>query len=373
MIVIRQINTKKDFKKFVKFPDKLYKNNKCYVPPFELDELNLTSKKKNVCFEEADAAYFLAEKDGKVVGRIAGIVSHAYNQKNNEKRARFSRFECIEDHEVADKLLIAAENWAREQGMTSIHGPLGFNDLEREGLLVEGFDKVGCYLTSYNFPYYKKFIEDNGYSVDARWVEWRIPVPKEKNERVARVSAMVQKRYGYYEKQFKSAGEIIDKYGMQFFELLDECYKDIYGTIPFNKKLVKQTIDSFRLIIDKRFVSLIFNKNDELIGFGLGFPSIADALIKCRGRYLPTGIFRLLHAIKHPHILELGLIAVKPEYQKMGVTSIIINNMLERAIESKIQYCDTGCQLENNLPAIAALDMFEREAVRRKNCYIKQL
>lgn len=373
MITVRQISSKKDFKKFVKFPDKLYKDNKNFVPLFELDELNLTNPKKNACFEEAEAAYFLAERDGEVVGRIAGIISHAYNAKNNESRARFSRFECINDKEVASKLLEAAENWARSKGMTSIHGPLGFNDLEREGLMVEGFDKTGCFLTSYNMPYYQKFIEDAGYTPDARWVEWRIPVPKEVNQRVARVAKKVQEHFGFYEKKFKSTNEIIDNYGFQFFELLDECYKNIYGTIPFNKRLVKQTIDSFRLIIDKRYVSLVFNKKDELIGFGLGFPSISEALVKCRGRYLPTGIFRLLHAIKHPHILELGLIAVKPEYQKLGVTSIIINNMLERAIESNIEYCDTGCQLENNLPAIAALDMFEREAVRRKICYIKAL
>jgi len=373
MVTIRQIDKKRDFKKFVKFPAILYKDNKCWVPPFEQEELDLTNPKKNACFDEAEAAYFLAERDGVVVGRIAGIISHAYNAKNNAKRARFSRFECIEDKEVADALLKAAEGWAREKGMTSIHGPLGFNDLEREGLMVEGFDAVGCYLTSYNMPYYQKFIEDNGYAPDARWVEWRIPVPSEPNERVARVCKKVQQHYGFYEKKFRTSGEIIDKYGLQFFKLLDECYKNIYGTIPFNKKLVKQTIASFKLIIDKKYVSLIFNKNDELIGFGLAFPSIADALIKCRGRYLPSGIFRLLHAIKHPKVLELALIAVKPEYQKMGVTSVIINNMLERTIKSGITYCDTGCQLEDNLPAIAALDMFDREAIRRKICYIKAL
>lgn len=373
MITIRQITKKKDFKKFVRFPDKLYKDNKYYVPPFEMDELDLTNPKKNACFDESEAVYFLAEKDGKVVGRISGIISHAYNKKNNAHRARFSRFECINDKEVADALLKTCEDWAREKGMNSIHGPLGFNDLEREGLLVDGFDKVGCYLTSYNLPYYKDFIESNGYVPDAKWVEWRIPVPETQNDRVERVANLVEKRYGFYEKQFKSSNEIINKYGMQFFSLLDECYKDLYGTIPFNQKLVKQTINSFKLIIDKKYVSLIFNKEDELIGYGIGFPSLAKALIKCRGRYLPFGIFHLLKAIKKPNVLELGLIAVKPEYQKLGVTALIIRNMQQRMIENKIEYCDTGCQLEDNTPAIAALDMFERELIRRKICYIKEL
>ncbi len=373
MVTIREINKRRDFKKFVKFPDKLYRGNKNYVPPFELDELNLTDPKKNACFEESEAAYFLAEEDGKVVGRIMGIISHAYNKKNNAHRARFSRFECINNHEVADKLLKAAEDWARAKGCDSIHGPLGFNDLEREGLMVEGFDEEGCYLTSYNMDYYQKFIEDNGYTPDAKWVEWRIPVPDKINERANRVADMVKKRYGFHEKKFKSANEVINKYGMQFFSLLDECYKDIYGTIPFNEKLVKQTIASFKLIIDPKYISLIFNKNDELIGYGIGFPSLSRALNKSHGRYLPFGIFRLLRAIKHPKVLELGLIAVKPEYQKMGVTALIIKNMQGRMMKEGIVYCDTGCQLEDNISAISALDMFDRQAIRRKICYIKKL
>jgi len=373
MITVRQISKKKDFKKFVRFLDEHYKNCKNFVPPFEQDELDLTNPKKNACFEESEAAYFLAEENGKVVGRIAGIISHAYNEKNNTKRARFSRFECINNKEVADKLLACAENWAKEKGMTSIHGPLGFNDLEREGLMVSGFDKLGTYLTSYNYDYYQGFIEENGYKPDAKWVEWRIPVPNKVNERAERVAEVVEKRYGFYEKKFKSASKMIDEYGEKFFELLDLCYKDIYGTIPFNKKLVKQTIQSFKLIIDLDYTSLIFNKDDELIGYGIGFPSLSKALIKCRGRYFPFGIFHLLKAIKRPKTLELGLIAVKPEYQKQGVTALIIKNMQSRMIKNGIEYADTGCQLEDNTPAIQALDMFDRELIRRKICYIKNL
>lgn len=373
MIVVRQITKKRDFKKFVKVVDWLYKDNPNFVPPFEQDELDLTNPKKNACFEESEAAYFLAEEDGKVVGRIAGIISHAYNKKNNAKRARFSRFECINDKEVADKLLKAAEDWAKEKGMDSIHGPLGFNDLEREGLMVEGFDTLGAYISSYNHPYYQGFIEENGYVPDARWVEWRIPIPEKVNERADKVASIVEKRYGFHEKTFKSASKLIDEYGEKFFELLDECYENIYGTIPFNKKLVEQTIKSFKMIIDLDYVSLIFNKEDELIGYGIGFPSLAKALIKCRGRYLPTGIFHLLKAIKHPKTLELGLIAVKPEYQKLGVTALIIRNMQSRMIKNGIKYADTGCQLEDNTAAIKSLDMFERKLIRRKICYIKLL
>ncbi|MBQ7579574.1 MAG: GNAT family N-acetyltransferase [Clostridia bacterium] len=373
MIEVKKVSSKKEMKKFVKFPTDLYKGNPYYVPPIELDEYNLTNPKKNASFSESEAEYFLAYKDGKVVGRVAGIISHAYNKKNNSKYARFSRFDTIDDSEVAKALLSTAENWAKEKGMEFIHGPLGFNDLEREGLMTEGFNTLGTFQGSWNGDWYEKLVLENGYTPDCRWVEWRIPVPKTQNERCARVAEMVEKRYGFYEKKFKNSGDIIKNYGKKFFELLDECYKDIYGTIPFNDELVKQTIGLFKLVINPNYVSLIFNKEDELIGFGLGYPSLAEAMNKSKGRYLPFGFIRMLKAIKNPKVVELGLIAVKPEYQKQGVTSIIINNMLARLRKNKIDHCDTGAQLETNLPAIAALDMFDREVVRRKVCYIKKL
>ena len=204
MIEIKEVTSRSDFKRFVKFPTELYKDCPNYVHPIEMDEFNLTNPKKNASFEESDAVYFLAYKDGKIVGRIAGIISHAYNQKNNSKYARFSRFECIDDQEVADKLIQTIEKWAKDKGMDTVHGPLGFNDLEREGLLTEGFEYMGTFQGSYNLPYYAKLIENNGYAVDCRWVEWRIPIPAEVNERVARVSKIVETRYGFHEKKFKN-------------------------------------------------------------------------------------------------------------------------------------------------------------------------
>ncbi len=373
MIEIVKVNNKKDMKKFVRFPTELYKDNPYYVPPIEIDELNLANPKKNASFEDCDAEYFLAKKDGKVVGRIAGLICHAFNKKNKTKYARFSRFDTINDPEVAKALLETAENWARGKGMEYIHGPLGFDDLEREGLMTKGFDVMGTFQGSYNAPYYQKLVEDNGYVPDCKWVEWRIPVPKEENERASRVANMVEKRYGFHEKQFKNKKEIIEKYGKEFFKLLDECYENIYGTIPFTDKLIEQTIGLFNIVLDHDYISFIFNKKDELFGFGLGYPSLAKAMNKSKGRYLPFGWIRLLHAIKHPKVVELGLIAVKPEYQKQGVTAVIINKMHKRMRENGIIYADTGLQLETNIPAIASLDMFERELIRKKTCYIKKL
>lgn len=373
MIEVREVKSKREFKKFVKFPTELYKDNPNYVPPIELDEYNLTNPKKNASFEDSEAVYYLAYKDGKVVGRIAGIICRLYNEKNNTKRARFSRFDLIDDPNVAKALFETVENWAKEKGMEDIHGPLGFNDLEREGLMTYGFDKLGTYQGSYNADYYEKHVVANGYVPDARWVEWRMHIPEVVEEKVARMSKIVERRYGFYEKQFKSTREIINKYGKKFFELLDECYKDLYGTMPFSEKLVNQTIELFKLVLNKKYISIILDKDGEMAGFGVCYASLAEALQKSKGRFLPFGWLRMLRAIKKPKRLELALIAVKPKYQKMGVTAIIINNLMERIIPDKVEYADTGCQLETNVSVINALDMIERDLIRRKVCYLKKL
>lgn len=373
MVEVREVKTKKEFKKFVRFPTELYKDNPNYIPPIELDEYNLTNPKKNASFEDSEAIYFLAYRENKVVGRIAGIICRLYNEKNNTKRARFGRFDLIDDAEVAKALFDAVEAWAKSKGMVDIHGPLGFNDLEREGLMTFGFDKLGTYQGSYNADYYEKHVLANGYTPDARWVEWRMHIPKVVEEKVAKMSKIVERRYGFYEKQFKSTNEIIKNYGKKFFELLDECYADLYGTMPFSEKLVNQTISLFKLVLDKKYISIILDKDGEMAGFGVCYASLAKALQKSRGRFLPFGWARMLCAIKRPKTLELALIAVKPKYQKMGVTAIIINNLMERIIKDNIEYADTGCQLETNVSVINALDMIERDLIRRKVCYLKTL
>lgn len=373
MIEVREVKTKKDFKKFVKFPTQLYKGNKYYVPPMEIDELNLTNPKKNASFHDTDAVYFLAFENGRVVGRIAGLICKLYNEKNNAKRARFSRFDLIDSKDVAKALFDAVENWAISKGMEDIHGPLGFNDLEREGLMTYGFDTIGTYQGSWNAEYYEQHVLDNGYIPDAKWVEWRIGVPKAMDEKVDRMAKVVEDRYGFHEKQFKSVKEIVDNYGKELFEVLDEAFAPLYGTMPFNEQLVKQTIELFKFVVDKDYVSIIFDKDEKIAGFGIGYASLARAMNKSKGRLLPFGVFRVLHDIKHPKYLELALVGVRPKYQKMGVTAIIIRNMLTRIIKNGIISCDTGCQLEDNYPALAVLDMFEREVVRRKVCYLKTL
>lgn len=374
MFTIRKIEKRKDIKKFVKFPTELYKDNPNYIPPMESDEYKMATK-KNVHFEECTHAYFLAEdENGKVVGRIACVVMFPYNEKNHSKYARFTRFDFIDNEEVAHLLLKTAEDWAREQGMEYIHGPLGYDDLEREGLTTYGFENKGAFATGYNASYYQKYVESFGYQPDAKWVEWRFKFPQPIDERVERIANIVEKRYGFHEKHFKNVKEIIKLHGDDFFDLLDETFVDLYGTMPFNEKLRKQTISLFKLVLDKRYICLVFDKNDKLCGFAVTWPSLADAMKQTNGRALPFGFIKWLKAIKKPNAVEFGIISVKKEYQKLGVTAFIIKNILERLSKiPTIKYADTGVQLETNTGAIRSLEMFDRTLIRKKTCYIKKL
>ena len=372
MFTVRRITKRRDYKKFVRFPTKLYKDEPNYIPPMESDEYKMTTK-KNAHYKECDQAYFLAEQDGKVVGRIACVVMHKFNEKNKCKYARFTRFDVIENEEIAHALLQNAIDWAKEMGMEYVHGPLGYDDLEREGLMVAGFEHKGSFITSYNFPYYQKFIEDFGFEPDARWVEWRFKCPQPMNERVERVANIVEKRYGFHEVQC-SIDQLIKDHGDEFFDLLDESFDELYGTIPFNDELRKQVISSFKLVLNEKYLCLVFDKQEKLIGFGLTFPSLADAMRETKGRMLPFGFIKWLKAIKKPNAIELGIIAVKKEYQKLGVTAFIIKKILTRISEMpNIKEAVTGVQLETNTSAIGSLDMFERDLIRRKTCYIKKI
>ena len=374
MVKIRKIEKRKDYKKFVRFPTELYKDNPNYIPPIESDELKMTTP-KNAHYKECKQAYFLAEDDnGKVVGRIACLIMDRFNQKNNSKYARFSRFDVIDDEEIAHELLSTAEKWAKDQGMEYIHGPLGYDDLEREGLMVYGFEHKGSFITSYNAPYYQTYIENFGYEPDARWVEWRMNFPQKKDERVERIAKIVETRYGFHEKEFKNVSQLIKQHADDFFDLLDETFEELYGTFTMNAELRKQIISMFKLILDKRYICLVFDRKEKLIGFGLTWPSLADAMQKTKGRMLPFGFVKWLKALKSPEAFELGIISVKKEYQKLGVTGFIISKLLDRINKSpKVKYADTGVQLETNTGAITSLEMFERTLIRKKICYIKKI
>ena len=375
MITIIPVNNKKLLKRFVDFQPKLYKGCPYYVPPLRADEIQVFTPGKSVHLgEDASAQCFLALRDGEIVGRIAGIIQHNYNKKFNQKRARFSRFDCIDNLQVAKALFSAVEKWAMEQGMNSIHGPLGFNDLEREGLLVEGFDLISTFETQYNYPYYAELMDKCGYHKDVDWLEYQITIPDKIDERNARLSNVVAKRCGLHEVHCKSVKELVDKYYNQIFDLLDEAYSDLYATVPLTQKVRDGLLSQFKLLLDKDFISILTDENDKVVALGIAFPAINKGVQRANGKLFPFGFIHILKSIKNVEVVDLALIGVKEEYQAKGVTSIIFANILQRFIDRGVKIAETNCQLEENYKVQALFTkVYESKLCRRRRAYVKDL
>ncbi len=376
MITVVPVTTKKQLKQFVDFQPKLYKSNKYYVPPIRSDELSVFTPKKSAHLgEDAKAQCFLVYKDGKLSGRVAGIIQYNYNKKYNEKKARISRLDFINNYDVAKATLDAVENWAQSEGMDSIHGPLGFNDLEREGLLVDGFDKLSTFETQYSYPYYYPMMERCGYKKDVDWLEYQVKVPTAiPDVRASKLADLIARRLNIHEVQPKSTAELVDKYHQQIFDLLDEAYNDLYATVPLTDKVRKGLLMQFKLMIDKDFISVIVDKDDNVVAVGIAFPAIAKGMQKAHGRLLPVGFVPVLHNIHHPDVVDLGLIGVKKEYRDKGVTALIFRNMTERLIKRKVKILETNCQLEDNFQIQSIFNKdYETTLVRRRRSYVKKL
>lgn len=372
MIEIIEVKTKKEIREFVDFPTKLYKGVKQYVHPLRFDEINNFNPKKNASLEECDVQLFLAKQDGKIVGRIAGIIQRSYNKKVGQTRCRFSRFDAINDIEVAHALFGAVENWAKEQGMNIVHGPLGFNDLDREGMLIEGFDEIATFEEQYNFPYYKDLLEACGYEKETDWLEYKI-FPSPLDERTDRIADMVLKRYNLRVVQEKSKKKFLKKYGDQLFEVIDQAYAPLHGTVPLSESVRAQILEQFELILSLKFFIAIVDENDRVIAFGFALPSLAKAVNKSKGKMLPAGIFRMLHAIKKPQVVDLALVGIRPEYQGKGVNAIIMRFMANSIKKNHIQFCETNLNLEDNIKIQQQWKLFNHSQHKRRRCFIKKL
>lgn len=374
MVKILEVKTKKQRKEFTMFPIKLYKNCEYYVPPFLCDERVIFDKEKNANLDKSEVIFFLAynEKD-EVVGRIGGILHHTANEINKQKYLRFTRVDFVEDFEVAKALFEAIENWAREKGMEYVHGPLGFNDFEREGLLVEGYDQLATFVENYNYPYYKDYIERLGYEKDVDWLEFKVYVPDAVDPRIARIAKMAEEKYNLHEISIKNKGKTIEKYKNEIFGLLDECYGSLYGFVPITKKLQEQLVGTFKLVVNKRYLCLVANEKEELVGLGLLFPEIAKGMQKTGGKIVTPKVFSLLKELTHPKVVDMVFFAVKPNYRTKGVTSFIFNKILNNLIEDKVEYAESTLQLETNIRIQNQFDAYKREQHKRRRCYIKKL
>lgn len=370
MIVIEEVKTKKQQKEFIDFPLKLYKGNPYYTPPLYMDEKKIF-RKDFVYNDMCQSIHFNAYKGGKMAGRISGILQRAANEKTGKKQVRFSHFDIIEDEEVAHELLKTVENWAKQIGMNEVIGPLGYSDLEREGLLIEGFDYPATFEESYNYPYYQRFIENYGYQKDVDWTGSRLRIPKDYDGEVDKLAAFVMKRYNLHLGTARSANEFIKKYADGIFELLDKSYELLYGTVPFTKGMKKMMIDNFKLVIDVKYVAVILDENDNMICFGLAFPAIADAVRPSGGRLTPLTLIRLLKALKKPNVIDLCLIGVDPEWLNRGVSVIISAEMMKML--KRIDYAETNANLEENYAIQNQWKRFDEEKIKRRRCYVKVL
>ena len=370
MITVEQVLTKKQQKEFLDFPLKLYKGNPYFTPPLYMDEKKIF-RKDFVYNDMCEAVYFNAYKDGVMAGRISGIIQRAANEKTGKKQVRFTRFDVIEDEKVSKELFKTLENWALQKGMNEMVGPLSFSDLEREGLLIDGFDYPATFEETYNYPYYQTFIENYGYQKDVDWTGSRLRVPKDYDGEVDKLAAFVMKRYNLHLGTARNTNEFLKKYADGIFELLDKSYELLYGTVPFTEGMKKMMIDNFRLVIDVKNVAVILDENEKMICFGLAFPAIADAVRPSGGRLTPITLIKLLKALKKPNVIDLCLIGVDPEWLNRGVSVIVsagLMNMLK-----DVEYAETNMNLEDNYAIQNQWKRFDEQKIKRHRCYVKQL
>ena len=332
-------------------------------------------RKGFVYADTCEIVNYLAYKDGVLSGRIQGILQKASNEKNHEKRIRFNRFDSVNDPEVARALFENVENWGRSLGMDTVSGPLGFSDLEREGLLIEGFNELSTFEEQYNYEYYAPLIEGLGYEKEADWNESRLTPPEDPKERekLRKLSAFIMKRYNLHFGTAKNVGDFLKRYADGIFELLDTAYDGLYGTVPFTDGMKKLMIDNFRLIIDLEHVAAILDENERLVCFGVCFPSIAKAVQKSGGKLTPGALVRLLRAIKKPEVIDLGLIAVDPAYMNRGISSIVSAELLRMLEAPGIRFAETNLNLEDNFAIQNQWKRFGRVIHKRRRAYVKKL
>lgn len=372
MLRIDQVKTRKDAREFVEFPLRLYQKCAHFVPPLYADEMSLF-KNKSPYLEQCESAFFIARRDGKTVGRIHGIIQRVANEKWNQKRVRFTRFDAINDQEVANALFQAVEDWGKSKGMEEIVGPLGFSDLEREGLLVEGFDQPSTFEEQYNYPYYETLLSNRGFLKEVDWLEFTLSAPTVVDERISRLSARMMEKYQLRLGTAKNARRFIKKYGDGFFEVLDETYVAIYQSVPFTPKMKKTLIDGFKLILNVKYATVILDKDDKIVGFGLALPSIGEAVKKSGGRLTPAAIFRILKAIRKPKVIDLALIGVVPEYRAKGIATSIISEMIKMLTDGGIEYAETNLNLETNANIRNQWKSFNCVQHKRRRSFVKKI
>ena len=373
-VLIKKVETRTELKEFIEFHYDLYKGNAYDVPNLYSDELNTLRKDRNAAFDFCEAEYFLAYKDGKIVGRVAAIINNLANEKWNQKSVRFGWIDFVDDREVSAALMKAVEDYGRSKGMTDMVGPLGFTDMDPEGCLIEGFDQLSTQATIYNYPYYQKHFERLGFVKDADWVEFKIDIPKEIPEKMLKIGNIVQHRFGLHLVEKTSLKEVVGKYGESIFSLINEAYDSLFGYSPLSEKQMQHYIKEYLPFLPLDHISLVADANDQLVGVGVSVPSLSKALIKSRGRMLPFGWYHLLKGIKkEKDIVDLLLIAVKPEYQSKGVNSLFFIDLIPAFNKRGYKWAETNVELETNENVQKQWQYFNYVQHKRRRAFTKSI
>lgn len=374
-VTIKTVSSVKDFKTFARFANRLYKGNRYYVPSMPMDDLSTFSKEKNAAFEFSDAEFYLAYKDGEVVGRVAAIINHKANEAWKVKQVRFGWIDFIDDMEVSAALLDAVIEFGRKAGMTQIVGPLGFTDFDPEGMLVDGYDRLGTMALIYNHPYYPEHMKKHGYYKETGWLEYRITIPETVSERHKQIAEAVMERYGLAIKKKTRRQIKKERYGQKLFKLINETYCVLYGYSLLSEKQIDQYVGLYLSLIDTEMLTFVENPEGELIAAGISIPSLSEALQKCNGEIFPFGWWHLLKAmfLKKPDTLDLLLIGVRPDYQNKGINSIMILDLVERYNRLGFRYAETNAMLETNAKIHAMFEPFEKEVHKRRWVFGKDI
>ena len=372
MLEIKEVKTKKEQKDFVRFPLKLYKGNEYYVPMLyggEFDVFKPDYPFNKVC----DTVCYIAYEDGKTVGRVQGIIQREANEKWGQKRVRFTRFDSVDDTRVSNALFAAVEKWAKDKGMREFVGPLGYSDLEREGLLIHGFDQFQTFEEQYNYDYYQKLIEAYGFDKDTDWLEFQLYSPQESPEKIIRVSNRMLEKYGLHLYQADSIKELVDEHINGIFEVIEKTYARLYGTMPLNQEIVDNYIKDFKLVVRPHDIMMIKDKDNNTVGFSLMFPSISEAVRKSRGHITLPFLIRFLRAKKHPKVIDLGLIGILPEYESKGVVTAMIGLLIDFLQKSDLHHLETNLMLEDNHHILNLMKHFDKIENKRRRCFRKSI
>ncbi|RLD61696.1 MAG: hypothetical protein DRI95_13940 [Bacteroidetes bacterium] len=371
-IIIREVSTKEELKTFIRFPDKLYKHNKFYIPALHRSEMLKLFPDGNPAFEICEAKYWIAYFNNEVVGRVAGIINFRYNQKHDKKYARFGWLDFIEHKNVLEKLMQSVEIWSKFNNAEFIHGPLGFSSFDASGVLVDGFDELPTSFAHYNFPYYPELLEKLGYNKDVDWLEYNVKVPESVPQNFVKVADLVKKKYKLHSAKLKNKKDLL-KYSDNIFKLLNEEYKDLYAFSELTKNQIEELKKQFMSFIKPEYVSIVLSTTNRIVAFGITVPSLSKALQKSKGKLFPFGFMRIMYALRKNDTADTLLIAIEKDYQNRGVHTIIFNDIFKTFVKNGITNIETTRELEDNFNVNNLWKKFEYKQHKRARCYIKKL